>query len=310
MTTICVWVAVLVGAQIGGAGRRYTETSGNPVLEPCIIKLQDEVRIPAQEAGVLIKMSVKEGSRLAEGDLLATIDDREAAAALKVAEYGLQAAIKRALDKIEETYARKAADVAKVDWEQVLEANKKKKDAISEIEIRQKKLVYERSELQIEKAQKDQELAKLDARTKKAERDAAEMALQWRTILAPFDGEVVDTYRHESEWVSPGDPILKFVRFDALYVEGRAYAREYDGGELKGKPVTVLVTKARGREVSVAGTVVHVSQMVQGDGSYVVRAEVQNQRDGDNWVIQPGLKAKMTIHIDGTAQAKKPGRRN
>ncbi len=310
MITLRFLIAVALAAQAGGVERRYAEKDGNPVLEPCIVKVQEEVRIPAQEAGVLIHMPIKEGSRLSKGDVLATVDDREAKMALRISEYGFQAAMQRALDEIEETYAVKAAEVAKIDWEQDMKANRDHPDAIPEIEVRQKKLVWERSNLQIEKAQKDRKLARFDARTKKAEQDAAEMALKWRTILAPFDGEVVDIYRHESEWVNPGDPILKLVRFDALYVEGYAYARDYDRGELKGRPVTVRVAKARGREVSVEGTIVYVSQLVQGDGSYVVRAEVQNQHDGDNWLIQPGLRARMTIHLDAATQAAKPGHRN
>lgn len=300
--------AVLL-AQVGSGEGRYSTEGGNPVIEG-VVKVQEEVRIPAQEAGVLINMPVKEGSRVAKGDLLATVDDREAEAALKIAEYGLQAANKRAEDVIEETYARKAAEVAKVDWRQSLEAVKQKKDAISDIEIRQKQLVFERSFLQIEKARKDRVLAELDANTKEAERDAAKEALDRRNIYAPFDGEVVEMFLHEAEWVNPGDPILMFSRFDVLYVEGRVYASEYDRSELMGKPVTVRITKAREREVSVPGTVVHVSQNVVGRlGSYTVRVEIQNQRDGDHWVIQPGLSARMTIHLDGTAQAAKPSRR-
>lgn len=310
MSSIHILFAAALLAQVGGVERRYATEDGNPVIGG-VVRVQEEVRIPAQEAGVLIKMPVKEGSRLAEGDLLATVDDRESEAALKIAEFGLQAAIKRATDTIEETYARKAADVAEVDWRQAVEANKQQKDAISEIEIRQKKLVHERSVLQIEKAVKDRELAKLDARTKQAERDAAKTALERRNIYAPFDGEVVETFLHEAEWVNPGDPILMFSRFDVLYVEGRVKASEFDRGELMGKPVTIRVSKARGREVSAPGTIVHVSQNVVGrQGNYTVRAEIQNQRDGAHWVIQPGLEARMTIHLDGTAQAAIPDRRN
>ncbi len=305
MTGLRLLVALGLLAQVGSGDRHGAPESGNPVLAPCLIKLKDEVRIPAQEAGVLIKLPVKEGSRVAEGDLLATIDDREARAALLVTEYGLEVAQKRAAEDIEIRYARAAARVAKVDVEQDQKANQDQPGAIAAIEIRQKMLVYDRSILQIEKAQKDQILSSLDAKTKEAERDAAQMALDWRTILAPFDGEVVTTYRHQSEWVNPGDPILKLVRFDTLHVEGFAYADRYDRGELLGKSVTVHVTRARGREVPVPGTIVYVSQLVQSDGSYLVRAEVKNQRENDNWLIQPGLKARMTIHLDETLGARR-----
>ncbi|MCA9229822.1 MAG: HlyD family efflux transporter periplasmic adaptor subunit [Planctomycetales bacterium] len=299
MATTCLLLVLTLLSQVGGDGNPYTTQGGDPVLDPCIVKVQDEVRIPAQEAGVLIQMSVREGSRVGKGELLAVIDDREAKMALRVAEYGSEAAKKRAMDKIEERYASKAAEFAKLDWERAVQANEETPNAVPDIEVRQKKLGWQRSDLQIEKAQKDRELAILDFRTKEAEVDAAKMALEMRSIHAPFDGEVVDTYREQSEWVNPGDPILKLVRFDALYVEGYAYAKEFDREELMGRTVTVRIAKSRGREVSVEGTIAHVSQLVQGDGSYVVRAEVQNKKVGENWLIQPGLRARMTVHLSG-----------
>jgi multidrug resistance efflux pump len=150
---------------------------------------------------------------------------------------------------------------------------------------------------QIEKARKDQILARLEAKTKMAELEATEMALERRTILAPFDGEVVDTYRHKSEWVNPGDPILKLVRFDTLHVEGFVNAEQYDRSDVQGKPVTVMITRARGREISMQGRIVYVDQMVGPHGDYRVRAEVKNKLEGDNWLIEPGRFVRMTIHL-------------
>ncbi len=293
------FIILLMSALMGGAAQatgdeqpdvdKYSvDKNDDAVIDRCFVRVQDEVRIPSQEAGMLMMMSVKEGSQISKGDVLATVDDRQPKMALRVAEYSLKAARQRASDKIEVKYATKAAEFAKVDWERVLEANKNLANAIPDIEVRQKKLGWQRSDLQIEKAQKDRDLAILDYRTKQAEVDAAKMAVEMRVILAPFDGEVVDMYRHESEWVNPGDPILKLVRFDALYVES----------------VTVSVSKARGREVSVPGTIIHVSSLIR-DGEYVVRAEVQNQRVGDSWLIQPGLRARMTIHLSQEPEPKK-----
>ena len=308
-TRPCLLLMLTLVATISGSAmnafsqQQYNSDSGDALIDRCFVSVLDEVRIPAQEAGMLMKMTVKEGSLISKGELIATIDDREAKMGLKVAEYGLKAARQRASDKIEITYASKAAEFAKVDWERVIEANENLAGAVPEIEVRQKKLGWERSVLQIEKAQKDRDLAILDYNTKKAEVEAAEMAVGMRVINAPFDGEVVDMYRHESEWVNPGDPILKLVRFDTLYVEGYAYAKDYDQEELQGRPVTVSVSKARGREVKVKGTIVHVSSIVSG-GEYKVRAEIQNQRTGDNWLIQPGLEARMTIHLNKSRGAR------
>ena len=271
----------------------------DPVLSPCYIKLKNAnlIRIPAEVAGKLVEMPVREGSNVKAGQLLARIDDREAKAQVKIAEFQLDSATKRAEEDIEIRYAQAAEAVAKTDLQQDLQANQDHEGAIPETEIRRKKLDWRRAFLQIEKAQKDQVLAGLEANVKGAELDAAKMALKWRTIYAPFDGEVVETSRHEAEWVNPGDLILKLARFDTLYVEGTAYANEYDRSELQGREVTVTIKRARGRELKVTGKVVNVVPEVRSDRSYIVRVEIENKREGEGWTIQPGLEATMKIHL-------------
>ena len=265
------------------------ESPTDPVIERCIVKAKDEVEIPAQKDGVLMELPVIEGSRVAAKDKLAVIDDREAQAARRVAEYGLKAALERANDKIEERYAAKAAEVAKIDLDKDIEANSRHTGSVPDIEIIQKRLVVEKSTLQIEKAQKDQLLSALDADTKRAELDAARVALAKRTILAPFAGEVVKLYREKSEWVNPGDPILTLMRFDTLYVEAQVPAKLFDRNELQGCRVTVAIPRARGREISLPGKVVHVGQLIESGGNYVVRA-------GDRQCQGGGLLGRATRH--------------
>ena len=289
------------------ASRIPIQAADDIVLTDCLVIVRDEVRIPSPETGILMKFSLREGSQVEEGDVLAVIDDREAQARLEIAQYGFEAAAKRATNRIEEKYARKAAEVAEQDWKKALAANMQKKDAVPAIEVMQKKLSFERSQLQIEKAQEDREQARYDARTKKAERDAAQMEVDWRTIIAPFAGEVVNTYRHEKEWVNPGEPILLLVRFDILYGEDFVDAKMFDRGDVLGKQVSVQLTRARGKQFEVSGTVVYADQEVQSDGRFKVRAEIMNTKRNGNWQIQPGMKATMTIHTGDAAPVPQAG---
>ncbi len=265
----------------------------------CIIKVQNDVLIPAEVPGVLMKLPLKEGARVKKGDLLATIDDREAQAGYEVAEITHQAAKKRADSDIEVRYADMASKVAKVDWDQAIAANEEHKGAVADEDLRRKKLDYQRLELQIKKAMNDGVLAQFDVKVKAAELQAAKMAVERRQIRAPFDGEIVTLYPQEAEWLSPGDPILRLVRFDTLDVEGYVSYGQYDPEQVDGRPVTIRVELAKGREVEAKGKIVYVSQLVQYDGEYkyLIRAEVPNQREGKHWLIRPGLETKMTIHL-------------
>lgn len=297
MNSIACFVALFLASQVAAPAEQYSTTDGNPVLDANIL-VKDEANIPAVEAGMLIEMGVREGTLVKKDEILARIDDRKAKAAVKVTRYAEQAAKKASEQDIEKRYAQAAADVAKVEWEQGLESNRLHKGAVVETELRRMKLDFKRATLQIEKAINDQYLAGLDANTKTAEREAAEMELDWRTIRAPFDGDVTKTNIQQSEWVNPGDPILTLTRFDTLYVEAFVRADLYDRSEVFGKPVTVEVTKARGRKTTVEGRIVHADQMLQGRGIYTVRAEVTNERVNGSWLLQPGGVARMTILID------------
>ena len=115
------------------------------------------------------------------------------------------------------------------------------------------------------------------------------------------------TFRHEKEWVNPGDPILRLVRFDILYVEDFVDAKQHDRGDVLGQQVSVQLTRAQGKQFKVSGTVVYADQQVQSDGRFKVRAEVLNIKEGDNWLIQPGMKATMTIYMGGAAPVPQAG---
>lgn len=301
-------------AQVGG-GAPYrpndqspVDANGDPVFSSASITAEEDSIISAEAEGTLVKLAVKEGDRVKEGTVLATTDERQAQAAVDVAKLTLEAATERANDKVEEQYAILAADVAEVDWEMDIETNQRAPKSVPDIAIRQKKLVFDRSNLQIEKARKDQVIAKKEAAVKGAELQAAEIGLARRTTKAPFDGEVQQLFQKEAQWVNPGDPILRLVKFDVLRVETYVHANQFDPVELAGKPVTIKVRLARDREVTMPGRITYVSQTVQAARNYyLVRAEIQNQRNGDYWLIRPGLSAEMTIHVSQAAEPQARG---
>ena len=257
-----------------------------------------DVRIAAEEAGVLRHMQIHESDRLLAGEVIAKVDDRQAQAAEKIAKLKLTAARKRAEDDIELRYADAAGKVARIDYDKDVQVNLKKPGTIPDIQIRQKELVWRKSLLQYEKAGNDQVLANMDADVYQAELEAAKLAVERRTIRAPFDGEVQTLFMHEAEGVNPGDPILRLVRLDQLYVKGLVSASEYDRNELQGCPVSVMVSLARGRQATVTGKVVFVSPQIQeGTDDYEVTAEVANEQVDGFWRVSPGLVGTMTIHL-------------
>ena len=287
--------------------KQEIDANGDPVFNGASITAEEDSIISAEAEGTLVHLAVKEGDRVAKKGVLATIDERLAKAQVEAAELTLDAATERANDSVEEKYAVLARDVARVDWEKDKAANITIPNSVTEIQILQKKLVLDRSNLQIDKARKDQVIAKKEAAVKGAELKVAEIGLDRRITRAPFDGEVQQLFQKESQWVNPGDPILRLVKFDVLRVEGRVHTDHFDPAELAGKPVTVSVALARNRQVELPGRITYVGQTVTINKEFIVRAEIQNKREGDYWLVRPGLVAKMTIHVNQPAEPQARG---
>jgi multidrug efflux pump subunit AcrA (membrane-fusion protein) len=298
-TSIALTGFAIQAAQPGASTHRLVE---------CEVKPSEEVLLSAEEAGVLVHLAVDDGSMPKSGAVLARIDDRQVKFQMEAARFGHESATARAESEVEIRYAEEAAKVALKEWEIMTHANRLTADSIALIEVERAKLQWNTTLLQIEKAKKDKAIAVLDAGVKKAEVDLAAVALERRTIKAPFDGVVVELLRHQSEWVNPGDPILRFVRLDTMRVEQSILTTDYDPHEIAGCNVTVEVPLARGRTATFTGKITFVSPQLDYAKSYKVRAEVQNRPEAGQWLLRPNGLATMTIHL-GTGNSVGVGQR-
>jgi multidrug efflux pump subunit AcrA (membrane-fusion protein) len=271
--------------------------SANPIIDIARIKVADQIKLPAKEPGVLVQLAVKEGTQIRAGQVIGKIDDSEPQMQKKAAGAAYAAAYKRWTDDVEIRFAEKQAAVAKADYEQLVETNRRAEKAVTDTELRKAKLDWEHFVLAIEKSHHDRELAKYEAFTKQAELDAAELAIQRRVIIAPFDGVVEEIKRKQDEWVQPGDTILTLLRMDTVNVDGAVEQSQYDPHEIQGCQVAVDVQMARGRIATVRGRITKVSSIVNSNHGYNVRAEVANIEDHGFWLLRDNMPAKMTIQL-------------
>jgi multidrug efflux pump subunit AcrA (membrane-fusion protein) len=288
------------------------EPSGAPSSDPTVdgfVKVADHIKLPAEEAGVLMHLAVKEGSQVKAGQQIGKIDDREIQIQKQAAGYAWGAAIKKVEDDVDIRYSRKGAEHAKADLEVMESANTVVERAITDVEVRAARLNWEKMVLATEKAEKERELANYDAHVKKAEYDAAKLAIDRRAIAAPFDGVVEELSRKQGEWVNPGDAILKLFRMDVMHVNGAVRQDRYDPYELQGCKVTVEVQMARGRTETFEGRITKVSSSIRGDSVYDIRAEVANRQEHGSWMLRDNLPAKMTIHLGTGSDAVESARR-
>jgi multidrug efflux pump subunit AcrA (membrane-fusion protein) len=265
------------------------------------ITVNGQAQVPAEEAGKLKSISVREGAQVRSGELLAVIDDTQAQKQKRAAAAEHQAAKVKAESDIDVQHADKAAKVAEFDLRRSIEANDKTPGSVSEVEIEQKKFQWHRALLAIKQAQNEQVISGFTAEGKLAEMEAADDAIQRRKITSPIDGVVQVVYPSIGEWVKPGDPVFRIIRMDRLRVEAilRDQHKDLSSAKLNDCPVVVEIASSEGQKTSFNGRIVFVDPEVDRSGQRVY-AEVENRQDSSgHWLLRPGagLEPTMTIQL-------------
>jgi multidrug resistance efflux pump len=156
-------------------------------------------------------------------------------------------------------------------------------------------------------------IAALERQVEEAKTEQIDIELKRRTLRAPFDGVVEKLYRQQSEWVKPGDPVLRLERMDRLRVEGFVSSRVVRREELKGTEVEILVHLAGESVARLKGSIDYVSTSDEANGEYRIWAEVDNPPGyGDYpWLLHPGTSAELIVtlkRVPATATAARGGR--
>lgn len=278
------------------------------VLRDCLVSPKQRAQCSAQEAGVLRTFLAEEGRLVDVAEVLGAIDDDQAQVQYKAAEAERLAAEEQADSDVNVRFAIAARNVAQSELEQAEAANRKIPGAVSQTEVRRRQFALQRAELQIEQSQLEHRVARYTARRRAAESEAARLAVERRQVRPPFRGVIVEVFKQAGEWVNPGDPLFRIMELDQMYVEGFARAAEYLPSELAGRPVRVTAQIRGDRTAEFHGHVVFVSPEVDPiNGVFRVKAVVENQKIenrqiGDHWLLRPGLRASMTIDLNGPPQ--------
>lgn len=274
-------------------------------ISQCLIIAIDDVSVPAQDAGVITSIAVKESGQtvIEKGTSLAQIEDRDLQVKRRLAEFEAAAAKEQAESTVAQEVAEKTAAVAETEWENANDVNKRSPKTYSETEVRRLKLTFERYELEAEKAKLDQRVARLTEQAKLAGMEAVDNDIRKRKLESPVAGVVEKVFKRVGEWVTPGEPVVRVVRMDRLRVEGMLPADAYSPEDVEGRPVSIEVTVTRdGKKVieKVTGVLDYVSPLIEG-GDYRVWVDVDNpQTTNGHWLLRPGQYADMIITLQNS----------
>jgi multidrug efflux pump subunit AcrA (membrane-fusion protein) len=267
-------------------------------IERCTVQLNsvDGVsEVPAQEAGVLMKINVREGQQVRSGAVMANIDDKQAKTQQKNAEAEWSGAREKSQSNIDIDLATKAAKVSEYEFLMDQQAARSVAKSVTDVELQQKKFAWEHMLIAIDQAKKQKTIDSYTADAKQAEMEMAQEAIERREIRSPIDGVVQEIRQHQGEWVKPGDTVVRVIRMNQLSVAGSLKSDAYNPGDLIDQPVKVQVMLPGGRTVDVPGKVVFVSSEVDVSGRFKVVAQVDNPNEKGQWLLRPGLPATMMI---------------
>jgi len=274
-----------------------TASGPEPIEIPsALVKLIEQVDVPASEAGLLAAVNVREGQMVTEGGLLAQITDVEAQLDQQRAQLELAVAQKNAQNDVHVRFARKSVEVAQAELGRAQASVEKYAKSISDSEMDRLRLVVERSVLDVEQAEHEFAIARLTRQIKENECQTAREKVRRHRITAPLAGIVVQVARHGGEWVRPGDTVVRVLRLDRLRAEGFVKLAALQRDPL-GYPVKLIVDLPGAGIVNSGaaefdGKVVFVNPEVDPVNAQVrVWAEVENRQ----LRLRPGMRARMLI---------------
>jgi len=260
-------------------------------VQSVLIRLIDQVEVPAREAGVLAEIDIQEGQHVEKGETLARLEDDDARLAVEKAQLELEAAQMKAGNDVSIRFADKALAVARAELSRSKESIALFPKSISQSQIDVEQLTVDKTGLELEQARHQLDLEKQEARVKKNELAIAEYAASRRQIVAPFDGMVVQRKVQRGEWVEPGETVARLLRLDRLRAEGFIDA-DLASRELLGAKVQLVARVPGDAQAYFPGKIVFISPEVDPVNHQVrIWAEIEN----GELRLRPGQRAQMSI---------------
>ncbi len=331
------------------------------VVNEMQVVLIDSVDVPASQDGAIAVLPVDEGKSVSVGDELARLDDRKtrieqnlAQTRLEIAnenaqsglsaelaekklaqemqlakehEFKKQIADRKAENDVSVQASKKAELVAENELRRATEARRQFVDSVSQSEIDNLRLSYERTvletkqaefervidglqaeaeaeaanshqlgvdryTLELAQAKVEQRVQELQAQLQTHQLKLAELASSMQVIKSPIDGVVVERYRNLGDWVKAGEPVIRVIRLDRLRAEGFITADQLDRVAV-GQKVQLTIERSEKNTVQREGVVKFISRELE-----PVSGEIRFWVEFDNASLDvlPGMRLSLSVN--------------
>ena len=262
-------------------------------VEGAILKTIETTTVSSQVTGVIQNLNVKEGSRVQQGEEIARIRDVAVRLQLERSKRAVEIAKRKQDSDIDEQIAVKSQAVASNEYQWAIEANSRVSNVYPPKEVDRLKLILDRSNLEIQRAVYQRELAELETAQAEMEVKQNQELLLRHHVTAPCAGMVVAVEKRVGEWTEPGTSIVKIVEIDRLRVEGFLNTADADPQWIGTK--AIIRVEVAGATYEKEGELVFISpdaNPVNGQVRVFVEVENEDQK------LRPGLRP--VVYLKGT----------
>lgn len=272
--------------------------SDGKIIVTANLRFVNDQEVAAPADGLITLLDIDEGDLVAKGNLVGQLDDRLPKSELDVATKEYEAAVEKAKDKSEIEYSKASSEVAGEDLKITEELEKR--GASNQLELQKKWLEAKRAELAITVAEVKNRQDVAASQVANAKRGAAEVQIELRRIVSPFDGIVADKKKEKHDWVRAGEIIMRLVSMEQLRVTGQVFSAQLKRAphELVGAPVVIDIEVFPGKVERVNGKIGYISPVMDTSGGYKIWAQIPNMQSNGQWVFREGMPAKIEFNAN------------
>lgn len=266
-------------------------------INRCFAQLIEDVEVPAEETGKLVKIDVQRGATVTRDQQVALIDTQRTQRMLEEAQLKFDQANQRATDEISINAAFAKLQLASEEFTDTQQLYRK--GAKSKTEYKRAAYSMEIAQLELDAARKEKILAAVESDTQQVAVNAAKDSLQRHKLKSSLDGEVFEVLKDAGEWVQAGETVMRIVRMDKLRIQGFVDSNKYNPPDIEGRRVTAYVNLAGGEQVAFDGEVTHVSLENYSD-KFQIDVDIVNRKypnSPDHWILREGTEMNIRIHF-------------
>lgn len=268
------------------------------VVESATVRFASQTLVPATRSGRIEAISSASHETVKAGQAILKLDDSALLLAQEAAKLKLNAAERRAKNRVHQQFAELALGEAEDEWEASNIVQQEAQGAIATNQMRRLRMAVQRARLDLAEAREQQVEAKTEADIVAAELATISADIADAIVRSPNAGEVVDLPHRVGEWVEAGETVAVIAEVDRLRVDALISASQLDQNECVGLSVMATWPDPLTGQLRQLGGRIDSSDLQNLPGArYRVHATLDNVLgpDSKSWLLKPGVNVTLRI---------------